>query len=160
MDIQEFWEDNKNVIMIVIIAFLVIILFFVCLGMSRSGGSSSSTPGGSSSQVPMETVDPAAQSGNVIETQAAPETEPPTTAAPAETETAADGTVFTMTNDKVKTTATVNFRSGPTTGATAYGTIEEGTEVERISVSENGWSHIRYAGAIGYISSDYVTKVE
>ena len=156
MDIQEFWEDNKNVIMIVIIAFLVIILFFVCLGMSRSSNSTPSSSKGSGSQTPVETQQEAEQPVLPEDTQAQEPVTEQVTEAPAETETAADGTVFTIVNDKVKTTATVNFRSGPTTGSTAYGTIEAGTEVDRISYSENGWSHIRYAGAIGYISSDYV----
>ena len=57
-----------------------------------------------------------------------------------------------------KTTDSVNFRSGPSTGYTSYGMLTGGTTVNVLSGSVNGWTKVSYNGKVGYISTPYLTS--
>ena len=60
-----------------------------------------------------------------------------------------------------KTTDRLNVRSAPSTSNTQiYGVLPVGTEVDGTYVNNNTWIKITYEGKIGYISADYVVKVE
>ena len=59
----------------------------------------------------------------------------------------------------MKTTATLNVRTGPGTNYDKVGLIPSGTNVTRIS-EENGWSRIEYNGSERYVSSSYLIKAD
>ena len=55
------------------------------------------------------------------------------------------------------TATTLNVRSGAGTSYSVLGSLSKGTKVEVISTT-NGWSKINYNGAIGYVSSQYLSS--
>lgn len=55
------------------------------------------------------------------------------------------------------TTASVNFRSGPSTSNISYGILPHGTEISYLSAS-NGWANVIYNGKTGYISTAYIVS--
>lgn len=71
------------------------------------------------------------------------------------------GGTTTPTTDTILGTAKaiyeVNFRSGPSTGYTAYQAVPQGGTVNVLSASINGWTKVSYDGKTGYISSPYLT---
>ncbi len=60
-------------------------------------------------------------------------------------------------NDTVFTTQEVNFRKAPRVESGIYGRIPQGTELNRIAITENGWAKVSYDGHEGYISGDFIT---
>ena len=54
----------------------------------------------------------------------------------------------------------VNLRAGPGTGHAVVDTLLQGTQVERLSVTDAGWMEIRLTagGTIGWMSADYLIK--
>ena len=64
--------------------------------------------------------------------------------------------------DKVETkevnTSSLNVRSGPGTNYSKIGTLAKGSKVDVLSES-NGWSKINYNGKEGYVSSQYLSKI-
>lgn len=81
--------------------------------------------------------------------------EPETSAS--EPETDISEMVFEERDEEVLTTATVRYRSTPTTDSddNVQGKIEEGESVRRIGYNEK-WSKISYKGQEVYVSSDYL----
>ena len=55
-----------------------------------------------------------------------------------------------------RTTAGVNFRSGPSTESAIITTIFSGTNVEVTEFNATGWSKVRYNNTLGYIKSEYL----
>lgn len=60
---------------------------------------------------------------------------------------------------EVKATTTVNVRSSDSTDADPLGKVTEGTVLTCNEEKINGWSQIVYEGQIGYIKTEYLTKV-
>ncbi len=58
---------------------------------------------------------------------------------------------------KVKTTASLNMRTGPRTAYKILATIPKGTAVIVISRSSSGWYKLSYSGRTGWINNKYVT---
>lgn len=56
-----------------------------------------------------------------------------------------------------KTVYDVNFRSGPSTGYASYQMVPQGSTVNVLGPSSNGWTPVAFNGKTGYISSDYLT---
>lgn len=56
-----------------------------------------------------------------------------------------------------KTTFDVNFRSGPSTGYTSYQMVPQGSTVNVLGASSNGWTPVSFNGKSGYISTPYLT---
>lgn len=56
-----------------------------------------------------------------------------------------------------KTTFNVNFRAGATTGSGILGVVPQGTTVNLLSASVNGWTKVSWNGKTGYISTSYLT---
>jgi len=57
----------------------------------------------------------------------------------------------------LRTTGTVNLRSGPSTADSIIKTLALGTSVEVIEAQPNGWSSVRQNGTNGFIRSDLLT---
>ena len=55
-----------------------------------------------------------------------------------------------------KTTDGVNFREGPSMDAGVIRTVVAGTSVEVHDYNADGWSRVKYDGALGYIKSEYL----
>ncbi len=55
------------------------------------------------------------------------------------------------------TTAAVNFRSGPSTKYSSYGTLSQGTKVTYLGSSGN-WAKIRYNSKTGYVHKNYISS--
>lgn len=55
-----------------------------------------------------------------------------------------------------KTTANLNFRTGPSTSYSIIANIPKGTVIDYYSES-NGWAKVRYNGKDGYVSTSYLT---
>lgn len=58
---------------------------------------------------------------------------------------------------KVKTTANLNMRSGPSTSYKILVTIPKGTSVKVSARASSGWYKVSYGGRTGWISNKYVT---
>ncbi|MGL5312710.1 MAG: SH3 domain-containing protein, partial [Peptostreptococcaceae bacterium] len=59
---------------------------------------------------------------------------------------------------KAQTTHNLNLRSGASTANTIILTIKKGTKVEVLK-SLGEWSKVKHQSTIGYVSSQYLTKV-
>ncbi len=59
---------------------------------------------------------------------------------------------------KLVNTSVLNVRSGAGTNYSKIGSLTQGTKVNVISES-NGWSKINYNGKVGYVSSQYLSKI-
>ena len=57
-----------------------------------------------------------------------------------------------------KTTDTVNFRSGPSTGAAVITALDPGASVEVLEHDPAGWSLVRANGTTGYIKSEFLAR--
>lgn len=66
----------------------------------------------------------------------------------------------TETITMVKTTDTVNVRTGPGKENKALGQAPKGSEFELIEAQDNGWSKIKYEDSEAYIKSDYLEQYE
>ena len=53
----------------------------------------------------------------------------------------------------------VNFRTGPSTGNTIIQTVPQGSTVNVLGASVNGWTKVSFNGQSGYISTPYLTAV-
>lgn len=60
-------------------------------------------------------------------------------------------------NDTVYTIQEVNFRKAPRVESGIYGRIPQGTELNRIAITENDWAKVSYDGHEGYISGDFIS---
>ncbi|MGL5406734.1 MAG: SH3 domain-containing protein [Propionibacteriaceae bacterium] len=58
---------------------------------------------------------------------------------------------------KMTTTAGVNVRSGPGIDQAIIGGLKQGTTIEALGPSQNGWTPISYQGRTAYISSSYLS---
>lgn len=68
------------------------------------------------------------------------------------------GNLFKAQTDKVTAKISVNLRSLPTTeDSEVLGTLEHGTFIERVAVSDKGWSKLIYNGQTVYAVSSYLT---
>ena len=68
---------------------------------------------------------------------------------------------FSTVNQTVySTTEGINVRSSYSTSSSSVGTLKKGESVTRIGVSNNGWSKVKYNGAIAYISSSLLTTTK
>jgi peptidoglycan/xylan/chitin deacetylase (PgdA/CDA1 family) len=65
--------------------------------------------------------------------------------------------VSTALPAKVRTTANLNLRAGPSTAYRILVTIPQGTTVNVTARASNGWYKVSYAGRTGWISNAYVT---
>lgn len=59
----------------------------------------------------------------------------------------------------LKTTSTVNLREEPSTESDIIKTLDEGTEVEKIS-EESDWVKVKHEEDIGYVSAEFVEEVK
>ncbi|WP_052356532.1 SH3 domain-containing protein [[Clostridium] dakarense] len=59
---------------------------------------------------------------------------------------------------KVVNTSSLNVRNGAGTSNSKIGSLKLGEKVEVISES-NGWSKIKFSGSTGYVSSQYLSKI-
>ena len=50
----------------------------------------------------------------------------------------------------------LNLRSGPGTNNSIKTSIPNGTKIEVLEPSQNGWTHVKYGDIDGYVSSDYI----
>ena len=57
----------------------------------------------------------------------------------------------------LKTTSTVNLRSGPSTNSSIVRTLTPSTSVEVLENQSNGWSRVRHNDASGFIRSDLLS---
>ena len=57
----------------------------------------------------------------------------------------------------LKTTGTVNMRSGPSTNNSVLVTLAPNTGVEVLNSRQDGWSNVKYNGTNGYIRSDLLS---
>jgi len=57
----------------------------------------------------------------------------------------------------LRTTGTVNFRSGPSTSNSVIRSLSAGTSVEVLDNQTNGWSSVRHNGTDGFIRTDLLT---
>lgn len=66
---------------------------------------------------------------------------------------------FTVTEASGDVTATsaVNVRSGPGTGYSILGVLQQGTTVTRTGTT-GGWTRVNYNGQTGYVSTNYLTN--
>lgn len=65
--------------------------------------------------------------------------------------------VFTSKKDKVTAKDTVNLRSLPTTGGEVLGQLKNGEVIERVAISNKGWSRLVYNGKTVYAITSYLT---
>jgi len=61
------------------------------------------------------------------------------------------------TSTTLKTTGTVNLRSGPSTSNSIVRTLSSGTSVEVLEQQSNGWSRVTHNGTNGFIRSDLLS---
>ena len=163
MDIREFLEEYKSIVVAAAAFALVIILFFVCLGYSRSMGSStprsnsgSFVPGitGESETAGTEEVPGASEQETIEEPVTEAPTLPPIPSGVVTT--LEDGTEITLVDETVITTANLNFRSGPSTMNQIIDQIPQGTSLHRTGMVASGWSRVDFNGATGFVSSEYL----
>lgn len=64
---------------------------------------------------------------------------------------------FTDTNEIVYTTTRCNLRESYSTSSNRVATVNEGTELTRKGVGDNGWSKCEYNGKFVYVSTQYLT---
>ena len=57
-----------------------------------------------------------------------------------------------------KTTARVNFRTGPSLDADIIRLLDAGTDVQALEYDPNGWSKVSEDGTVGYIRSDFLFR--
>jgi len=57
----------------------------------------------------------------------------------------------------LKTTGTVNLRSGPSTSSSILKTFDANTDIEVLEVQSNGWSRVTHNGTAGFIRSDLLS---
>jgi len=62
------------------------------------------------------------------------------------------------TTTTLRTTGTVNIRSGPSTSHEIIRTLAAGTSVEVVEQQSNGWSSVRHNNISGFIRSDLLTS--
>lgn len=67
--------------------------------------------------------------------------------------------VATALPSKVKTTANLHLRTGPSTAYRILVTIPQGTTVNVLAQASTGWYKVSYAGYIGWVSNSYVSIV-
>lgn len=60
-------------------------------------------------------------------------------------------------NKDMYTTASVNFRSGPSTSYASKNILAKNTKVYVYQAKSNGWAYVKYNNTIGYISSKYLS---
>lgn len=70
------------------------------------------------------------------------------------------GQVFSPLKDTVTAKELVNLRAEPTTESELLGTLEKGEFLERLAVSDKGWSRLSFEGQDVYAFSDYLIKKE
>lgn len=78
-----------------------------------------------------------------------------------QTEVTALPTGFVEKNDTVTVTgaSSLNLRSGPSTDSAKVGTVDEGTQLKRIAVAEDGsWALVEYEGQQVYASMKYLKE--
>lgn len=86
-----------------------------------------------------------------LTTELSKETEPP------ETQDIVSNNIFTPQSDKVTAKNYVNLRMYPTTDSEVVGFLEKGTFIERVAVSNKGWSRLIYNGQTVYAVTSYLT---
>ena len=78
-----------------------------------------------------------------------------------QTEVTALPSGFVEKNDMVTVTgaSSLNLRSGPSTDSAKVGTVDEGTQLKRIAVAEDGsWALVEYEGQQVYASMKYLKE--
>lgn len=78
-----------------------------------------------------------------------------------QTEVTALPTGFVEKNDTVTVSgaSSLNLRSGPSTDSAKIGTVDEGTQLKRIAVAEDGsWALVEYEGQQVYASMKYLKE--
>ena len=78
-----------------------------------------------------------------------------------QTEVTALPSGFVEKNDTVTVTgaSSLNLRSGPSTDSAKVGTVDEGTQLKRIAVAEDGsWALVEYEGQQVYASMKYLKE--
>ena len=78
---------------------------------------------------------------------------------PSEPESQSEEVVETNVTETVEPTTTVNVRGSASEKGEVKGQVGPGTQLTRVEAMINGWSHVIYNGADGYIRSDYLTVV-
>lgn len=73
--------------------------------------------------------------------------------------TTVNGVKFTRVNDTVKTTESLNIRTGPSVSYNKVGEFGAGDPVTRIGIGSNGWSQIIYNDKVCYVNSGYLTDI-
>lgn len=67
---------------------------------------------------------------------------------------------FKYTHDEVWTVVNVNFRSDHSEDAEKIGLICGDTKLERIGITSNNWTYVKYNDVFGFVHSDYLTDEE
>ncbi len=80
-----------------------------------------------------------------------------TTESTTESTTAQDADGYTVKEETVYATTTVNVRKGPGTGYDKVGTLSLGSNITRIATGSNGWSKVIFNGETCYIASEYLS---
>ena len=81
------------------------------------------------------------------------------TETPSEPESQSEEVVETNITETVEPTTTVNVRGSASEKGEVKGQVGPGTQLTRVEAMINGWSHVIYNGADGYIRSDYLQVV-
>lgn len=69
-----------------------------------------------------------------------------------------EGNTFTAKKDKVTAKDIVNLRALPTSDSELIGTLKSGEFLERIAMSNKGWSRLKYKGKIVYAVTSYLSN--
>lgn len=72
--------------------------------------------------------------------------------------TTVNGIKFTRVNETVKTTESLNIRTGAAVSYNKIGEFGAGDDVTRIGIGSNGWSQIIYNDKVYYVNSSYLTN--
>lgn len=76
------------------------------------------------------------------------------------TEQTPGGVTVTVQSGTYTATADINMRSDASTDAEVLVGIASGTQLTGTGVCDNNWVRVEYDGKTGYVSGDYVSKVE
>ena len=68
-----------------------------------------------------------------------------------------DGNTFTPQNDSVTAKQEVNLRLSPTTSGEIAGVLKNGSVLQRMAISNKGWSRLVYEGKTVYAITSYLT---
>ena len=75
-----------------------------------------------------------------------------------EKEDIVNGQKFEAKKDKVTAKDQVNLRASPSTSGKVVGTLNSGDFLERVAISQNGWSRLQYKGQVVYAITSYLSN--